>query len=409
MDLQDSTSAAISTIPRSGLDWFSKNLIDALPAAVYVCDIDGVVQAFNEKAAEIWARRPKVGDTEELYCGAHRLYYPDGTFLLHRDTPMAECLRTGIGVTAHDVVIGRPDGSRVPVAVSIAPIHDDAGERIGAVNCFVDMTNQRAAEAERAALMEALNQSKKLEAIGRLTGGITHDFNNILAGMMGALDILQRRVAREERDDLASLVNVALDAAQRATQLTRRLLTFARQQPLVATAVNVNEMLDALRPLLQHTVGSAINVRFHRAPDLWPTLVDASQLENAVLNLCANSRDAMPDGGQLTITTSNVTFIADAINPANAAPGDYVSIEVHDNGIGMTKEVADHAFEPFYTTKRDGAGTGLGLAMLYGFVGQSGGYTRLETTLRIGTSVTIYLPRCEQGALLSTPTSNWPQ
>jgi PAS domain S-box-containing protein len=217
-----------------GLDWFSKNLVEKLPAAVYVCDSDAVVVAFNKRATELWGRTPRAGDTDQKFCGAYKLFHPDGRHLPHNETPMEYVLRTGEPASDQEVIIQRPDGSRVTVLVNIAPVFDDGGVQIGAVNCFQDLTVQKQAEQERAQLREELRQAQKLKAMGQLMGGVAHDFNNLLTPIIGSLDLLHRRTndARELR-----LIDMALQSAERAKTLVQRLLAFARRQPLQARAV----------------------------------------------------------------------------------------------------------------------------------------------------------------------------
>jgi PAS domain S-box-containing protein len=186
-------------VSRLWTDWRSQDLIEVLPAAVYVCNADAVVVSDNRRAAELWGREPKPGDTDEKYCGAHRLYLPDGTFMPHRETPMADVLRTGEPARDMEVVIERPDGSQITVLVNIALLFGEDGELVGAVNCFQDLTVQKQAEEERARLAEELHQAKKMEALGQLTAGVAHDFNNLLTAMLGKLELLQDRTGTRSR------------------------------------------------------------------------------------------------------------------------------------------------------------------------------------------------------------------
>jgi PAS domain S-box-containing protein len=241
---------------------------------------------------------------------------------------------------------------------------------------------------------DALRQSQKMEAVGQLTGGIAHDFNNLLQGITGSLDLLEKRLAQGRLGDLSRFITGAMTAANRAAALTHRLLAFSRRQPLDPKPVSASPLIAAMEDLLRRTMGEQIVLKWILAPDLWPTLCDPHQLENAVLNLAINGRDAMPDGGKLTIETSNCHL--DEKSPLwsrDMQPGDYVCIAVTDTGIGMSQETIEKAFEPFFTTKPIGQGTGLGLSMIYGFIRQSQGYIKISSQPGRGTSMKLFLPR----------------
>ncbi len=246
---------------------------------------------------------------------------------------------------------------------------------------------------------EALRQSQKMEAVGHLTGGLAHDFNNLLAGISGALDLISMRVEQGRTENLAKYVSTAQDAADRAAALTHRLLAFARRQTLLPVATDVNRLIGDMLDMIQRTVGPGIRVESMRAADLWTVLVDRSQLENSLLNLCINARDAMPDGGLLTVETCNRRVDRDVGKELSIPEGQYLSMSVSDNGTGMPPEVVARAFDPFFTTKPIGAGTGLGLSMIYGFAKQSGGHVRIYSEIGEGTSVCIYLPRYSGSAM----------
>lgn len=252
-------------------------------------------------------------------------------------------------------------------------------------------------ELARARALEAaegqLRQAQKMEAVGQLTGGIAHDFNNLLTGVMGNLELLERRVAQGRTDDTERFIVAAQQAGRRAASLTQRLLAFSRRQTLDPRATDVNRLIDGMVELLRRTVGPATAIRIDPDPELWTAMIDPTQFENALLNLCINARDAMPDGGRLTIATRNVAFDAVAANERDLAPGSYLSICVEDTGTGMSAETIDHAFEPFFTTKPIGQGTGLGLSMIYGFARQSGGQVRIDSILGEGSTISVYLPR----------------
>ena len=251
-----------------------------------------------------------------------------------------------------------------------------------------------ALKAQAEALHEAeerLRQSQKMEAVGQLTGGIAHDFNNLLAGITGSLELMQARVAQGRTGDLDRYLNAAQGAARRAAALTHRLLAFTRRQTLDPRPTDVNRLVAGMDDLVRRTVGPAVTVEVAAAPGLWATLVDPNQLENALLNLCINARDAMPEGGRLLIVTANAQ--PGAANDHGLPPGQYVTLSVGDTGTGMAPEVARRAFDPFFTTKPIGMGTGLGLSMIHGFVQQSGGEARIESAPGQGTTVWLFLPR----------------
>ncbi|HEX4507611.1 MAG TPA: PAS domain-containing protein [Alphaproteobacteria bacterium] len=246
----------------------------------------------------------------------------------------------------------------------------------------------------RRQLEEQLRQSQKMEAIGQLTGGLAHDFNNMLTGVIGGIDIVKRRISQGRIDDLGRFMDTAMSSAQRAAALTQRLLAFARRQSLDSHAVMVNELLGSIEELLRRTLGEQVRLKTAFDAGAWPVLADANQLESAILNLAINSRDAMENGGMLTITTRNVTVATQTANTVGeVVPGDYVEIGIEDTGTGMPPEVLAKAFDPFYTTKPIGQGTGLGLSMVYGFVQQSKGHVSIDSRVGAGTRISIYLPR----------------
>ena len=246
---------------------------------------------------------------------------------------------------------------------------------------------------ELMAAEEALRQSQKMEAVGQLTGGLAHDFNNLLTGVTGSLELLQARIAQGRINDVDRYVNAAQGAARRAASLTHRLLAFSRRQTLDPKPTDANRLVAGMEELIRRTVGPEITVEAVAVGGLWPTLVDPGQLENALLNLCINARDAMPDGGRITIETGNRWLDARTARERGLEPGQYISLCVSDTGTGMTPEVIAKAFDPFFTTKPIGQGTGLGLSMIYGFTKQSGGLVRIYSELGRGTNVCLYLPR----------------
>jgi len=267
----------------------------------------------------------------------------------------------------------------------IAPVEAAASEP-AVVVVARDVTERRLAE-------DQLRQAQKMEAIGHLTGGVAHDFNNILAIILGNLELLEEQLNQRAQQDL---LRRALDAADRGALLTQRLLAFSRQQPLQARPTDLNRLVAGMIDLLRRTLGETIQIQTVLAGDLGQTLVDPGQFENALLNLALNARDAMPQGGRLTLRTANRQLDADyAAANEGVKPGDYVMLSVNDSGIGMTPEVLECAFEPFFTTKEVGKGSGLGLSMVYGLINQSGGHVKIESQVGQGTTVRLYLPRTQ--------------
>ena len=257
------------------------------------------------------------------------------------------------------------------------------------------ITAEKEAAAALARAEEQLRQSQKMEAVGQLTGGIAHDFNNLLTGILGALALMERRIAEGRFNELHRYASVASASASRASALTQRLLAFARRQPLDPKPMDANRLLASMEDLLRRTLGPSIELEMVLAGGLWPTMCDLNQLENAILNLAINARDAITGAGRLTLETANA-HLDEAYARSQAGvvkPGQYVAISVTDTGSGMDAETAGKAFEPFFTTKPIGQGTGLGLSMLYGFVRQSGGHVQIYTEPSHGTTFRVYLPR----------------
>jgi two-component system NtrC family sensor kinase len=259
--------------------------------------------------------------------------------------------------------------------------------------------------ARREKTEQALRQAQKMEAVGRLTGGIAHDFNNLLTAILGNVDMALRRIKTDDERVRRSLT-AARQASERAATLVQRLLAFSRQHPQEVKAVDVNRLVQGISELLRRTIGETVTIESVLGGGVWKMAVDPNQLENAILNLAVNSRDAMPEGGQLTIETAN-TYLDETYAAAHAGEftqGQYVMIAVTDTGSGMSKDVVEHAFEPFFTTKGAGVGTGLGLSMVYGFVKQSNGHIKIYTELGQGTSIKLYFPRlAEQSNLAEWP------
>ncbi len=287
-----------------------------------------------------------------------------------------------------------PDGTITRWVGTNTDIHDSRRQAAELVMWNETLEEQVATRTrELMEAEEALRQSQKMEAVGQLTGGLAHDFNNLLTGITGSLELLGMRIAQGRLNDVERYSLAAQGAAKRAAALTHRLLAFSRRQTLDPRPTDVNRLVSGLEDLVHRTVGPEITVEAVSSVGLWPTLVDPNQLENAILNLCINARDAMPGGGRLTIETANRWIDARIGKERDLEPGQYVSLCVSDTGTGMTPEVISKAFDPFFTTKPLGLGTGLGLSMIYGFARQSGGQVRIYSEVGEGSNVCIYLPR----------------
>lgn len=339
-----------------------------------VCDFGGRITAVNPSAQHL------LGWTEGEMLGQEiaQFIHPDDREGTEREVSR---LSDGLRTLAFENRYRTKEGEYRLISWTAVP----SSERIHAVGR--DITDQRAIE-------EALRQSQKMEAVGQLTGGIAHDFNNLLQGISGSLDMMQTRLSQGRAQDLQRWLLGAKTSAERAAALTHRLLAFARRQPLDPRIVKANPLVSSLEDMLRRTIGEAISLEFVLAGGLWLTKCDPNQLENAVLNLAINARDAMPDGGRLIVETCNA-HLDDryAALQRDIAPGQYVCISVTDTGTGMDEDTLSRAVEPFFTTKPAGQGTGLGLSMIYGFARQSEGYVRIYSEPGEGTTVKLFLPR----------------
>jgi len=299
-------------------------------------------------------------------------------------------------------------------------IGDPADHHVAAL--FTDITDRRRSEqelhqlnetleqritqalTEREATAEALRQAQKMEAIGQLTGGLAHDFNNMLTGVIGSIDLIRRFLESGRMDQVHRYLEAAETSAQRAAALTARLLAFGRRQSLDIRPTDVNQLVRGMEDFLRRTLGEQVSLAVALVPGLPPASTDANQLENALLNLCINARDAMPDGGHLTIETTTMQLDPGfAQTGEDLQPGDYVVLSVSDNGQGMSAETITKVFEPFFTTKPIGQGTGLGLSMIYGFLKQSGGHVRIYSELGVGTSVKLFVPCSDAPVVVAEP------
>ena len=357
---------------------FSELLVRSSPQGVFAFDRDLHLTLWNSAlermtgvtADEILGQRPELFGVS--YGGSGVL-------------SAMESAINGRSVTLSDepFAFGRA-GRRGFFEATIAPVYGEAGIILGGVAFLHDTTEQRGLE-------EALRQAQKMEAVGQLTGGIAHDFNNVLTIVAGNLELLEMRL--EDRPEVKRLATAASMATNRAERLTQQLLAFSRKQQLQPEPLDLNAVMTGIRELLRKTVGERIEIDFRPGVDLWQSLVDRNQVESMLLNLILNARDAMPDGGRITIETENAQPRSSQVLGLPVGLDSSVLLTVTDTGTGMPQDVLDRVFEPFFTTKPQGRGTGLGLSMIYGFVRQSGGHIQIESTVGAGTRVLIYLPR----------------
>jgi len=364
--------------------------------AIFMLDPQGRITTWNSGAERIKGYR-----AEEII-GEHfsRFYTEEDQ---REDAPTRSLLRAATegGHEAEGWRV-RKDGSRFRASVVIDPICDDAGKLIGFATVTRNITERHLAQEMLDQAREQLPQWQKMEAIGQLTGGVAHDFNNLLTIVIGNLETAQRHLGALS-GGVASRLKRSLDnamrGAQRAAPPAQRLLAFSKQAALHSKPLDVNKFIAAEVEFLQRSLGETIEVEAVGSAGVWPVEVDAHQLGAALLNLAVNARDAMPNGGKLTIETSNALLDQDycRANP-EVIPGQYVMIAVSDNGTGMTKDVVDRAFEPFFSTKGVGKGTGLGLSQVYGFIKQSKGHIKIYSEVGEGTIVKIYLPRGNERA-----------
>ncbi len=355
--------------------------------AIYMLDLDGCVSSWNAGAQRI------KGYTRDEILGQHfSRFYTEEEREAGVPQKGLECAAAE-GRWETEGWRVRKDGSRFWAHVVVDAIRNDDGEHIGFAKVTRDVTEKKKSEEDLEAARQALFQTQKIEAVGQLTGGVAHDFNNLLTVIIGGLDT----IGRSKPTDAARMkraLEMAKHAAERAAGLTSRLLAFSRRQPLAPTPANLNNLVRTMADMLYRTLGEQIDLESVLSPRIWTIEVDQNQLESALLNLAVNARDAMPEGGKLTIETEN-TYLDESYiaKDAEVRPGQYVAVSVSDTGSGMPAETLARVFEPFFTTKEVGRGTGLGLSMVYGFVKQSGGHVTIYSEEGQGTTVRLYFPR----------------
>jgi len=356
--------------------------LEAVPSGLMVVAQDGTIVMVNAQLEALvgYSRAQLIGASMDILVPERYRHAHGGFRDIYMQGPRARPMGAG-----RDLHARRPDGSEFPVEIGLNPFRSAEGAFV--IASIVDITERRRME-------ETLNQAQKMEVVGQLTGGVAHDFNNLLSVIVGNLELMSE--ANPDETSQRRLRTV-LRAANRGAELTHRLLAFSRRQSLQPAATAIPTVFDDLQKLLARTLGETIEVDTRTEPGLAACMVDRGQLENAILNLAINARDAMPRGGRITVAARNAKLGAgDLAAHPDAMPGTYVAVSVTDEGAGMTEEVRQRAFEPFFTTKEVGKGSGLGLSMVYGFVRQSGGHVTLDSAQGVGTTVTLFLPRAVQ-------------
>jgi PAS domain S-box-containing protein len=385
----------------------------AVDYAIFTCGLDGRITSWNSGAQAVFGYPPE----EIIGQPCARIFMADD---VAADVPDAEMRGAHRGISVHaERWHRRRDGTRFWSNGRMVALRDRRGDVAGYLKILYDRSIEKEARdqlealnaaledrvaerthdleevnekllaemAEREKVGEQIRQLQKMEALGQLTGGIAHDFNNLLTAILGGLEVTRRRT--EDARSLR-LIDSSISAAQRGAKLIAQLMAFARKQNLQVEYLPLNTLVRDMQELLERSVGAAVRLAYELAPDTWPVLADANQVQTALLNLTINARDAMPSGGTLRIASTNMSV---ETPEADLASGEYATLTVQDNGTGMTEEVKARVFEPFFTTKEVGKGTGLGLAQVYGFVRQSGGAVRVHSVVGEGTTITILLPR----------------
>ena len=365
-------------------DAWLRAILENAPIEIVLKDRQGRVMAASRNIAESLGKKPA-----ETVGGTTADFFPDEVARIYMEADR-RVVETGEPIQ-HEVTETWSGATRHYLNAKF-PLRGDDGAILGVCSLTNDITGLKEAE-------ERYRQAQKMEAVGQLTGGIAHDFNNLLAVIVGNAELLADRIGAKDNE-----IEAVLRAAKHGAELTQRLLAFSRRQPLNPVKVSLDRLVAGMYQLLHRTLGESIDIEVIPGPPPWNVVADPGQIENALLNLAINARDAMPGGGRLVVHTENARIEeSDLASHMEIGPGDYVALSVGDSGVGMTPEVLAHAFEPFFTTKDVGEGSGLGLSMVYGFARQSGGDVAIESRPGEGCTVTIYLPRAEEAAVKAAP------
>ncbi len=371
-------------------------ILNTAVTAIVTIDSDGTIDSVNSVTAAMFGYA-----AHELIGQNVKILMPE-PFSSQHDGYIASYLRTGnrkiIGL-GREVTARRKDGSTFPMHLAVSEFEANGERRFAGI--ISDRTERRAVQDALSEAERRLSHAQKMEAVGQLAGGIAHDFNNLLTVIVGNLELIELGL---RDDNLRRLLRQVQDAAAGGAELTQHLLGFSRQLPLQPQNVKLNDLLVRTLGLLRRTLGDHINLSTVLAHDLWDVRADPSQIESAITNLAINARDAMPNGGRIVIETRNQKVDAELVAAGlDLSPGEYVIISVSDTGTGIPPEIRPRIFEPFFTTKPKGRGTGLGLAMIYGFAKQSGGHVTVYSEIGYGTTFMLYLPRLVGAAVKATP------
>ena len=367
-------------------------ILESAVTAIVTIDVRGLIESINPATESLFGY-----SASEVIGQNVKMLMPD-PYRAEHDGYLTNYITTGvrkiIGI-GREVSGRRKDGTTFPVYLSVSEFEAD-GERYF-TGMIYDISDRKRAEDALLESERRLAHSQKMEAIGQLTGGIAHDFNNLLQVITGNLELLEARLANAES---RTLLKEAQDAAGLGSKLTDQLLTFARRRHMDVHVIQLNDLVVGITDVLRRTLGEHISLSTSLAHDVWPTQADPGQVQSAIVNMAVNARDAMPDGGKLVVETRNIVLDAEhADQQPELKPGEYVQLSISDTGTGMPPEVRDRVFEPFFTTKEKGRGTGLGMAMVYGFVKQSGGYVTVYSEVDHGTTFNLYFARVDAGVV----------
>ena len=369
-------------------------LIEFLPVGVYLCNAAGHLTTYNPKAAEIWGEAPDLGKEPIRYTGAYRLRSENGAHMPFEQSPLAAVLLSQKPITNLRMIVERRDGSQVPILANIVPLFGMDGTMIGFMNSIQDLRQHAAQEQAQNHLQNALMQAQKMEQIGKVGGGVVHEFTNQLTSLSMSLSLMEREITDNGSEQLQARFALCREATDQVTRLAEGLLLFARTRPRALERIDPNQLLLGMSTLIRNEAGQKIECQFDLASDSNYLRANRQLLESAIINLVANARDAMPGGGRLTLSTFNTLLDRSSFthHNANFKSGRYVVIRVADTGTGIAPEALEHIFAPFYTTRAADKSTGLGLTMVRSFITDMNGQLAVTSRLSEGTSISLYFP-----------------